>query len=1051
MVVYTNNRASPKRKTADHSERTAQQVADTNAALQMFTSRRRSSWMQNPSSSMSPREGAMGNTAERASRGNSATPQDDVQNNNNNMNGTANGTNQQTERTTRPANVQWRTFPALDTNSNAERPSDSGHLVDYVSPCDLQMPTPFTTAAAPLSRTPSEGVSRPVLPSPALSDDNTNPHVNAIVIPDEQYAPFPPNEPTERPRGRPRKYPRLSVVSNGSMPSPGRQPSGNTARNSPSEQSPMQATVPNSAMQPPRNGHLNTPTSNLTPTAPRPQNFTNPAAQVPLPQQSAPPGVAQTPQVVQSASGLYDGPRMKQSLDDAFCGSNQSMNNLDKGRKQLLLEAVQKEDFFYLVLHQMFCLHSCQHVVLPPQLSHIPPASWSVLESLLCSNQAVTPQILRWFSEFPASLQMICTSDDAPEFAKQVKRIEIFLQGLPQRWNGLINTCQFRAAPPLTQELVENLHLTSPVLQTTTFRAIARLFWGEYDTYGSRILESLHRIDQQTYTDQHWRRTDAEKGMALGVLAHLFKTWTVWCGTAGNSPDAFEAPAECNYFHTPTSNVMRPAVVNIDPRMSAMQQQRLMETNDRVQAQQHTALPGLTHPLQRKLNSQAGIQGQGASPRPPSFSQQQNAHQNRPPSNGSMAPQQYLARPAGLPAVPGVAQPNRLLPPAGAQARPLPVHPDTVRVSLHQAHLRSPVPASKKLAPGEQPLYRHVVGYALPPTALDKSCHAQCITISISKASMERIPATTPDTTPGGPGFRLLNESSHLYRLRCSRMPPGAGFQTENSWVTADNIWPDVLTFQMNAHFLEARRKLHHGRYLPINLTPYLQVGENTLSAFTLPTRTDASTYALAIEIIGVTSHASILTNTPTISAETSLAAITRSLANSSSTEDPDDDIGITSSSLTIPLFDPFRADRICDIPVRGSACLHRDCFDLETFLSQCAREHPGYPSVPDCWRCPICKGDVRPQTLLKDGFLMLVREELAAKGLLDTRAIVVQPDGSWKPKPEELATGVRSASLEREEADAAAAAGGAESAVANRFSGVGKGKQRAIEVIELD
>lgn len=290
--------------------------------------------------------------------------------------------------------------------------------------------------------------------------------------------------------------------------------------------------------------------------------------------------------------------------------------------------------------------------------------------------------------------------------------------------------------------------------------------------------------------------------------------------------------------------------------------------------------------------------------------------------------------------------------------------------------------------------------------------------------------------------MRLLNQSSHLYRLRCSKLPPGTGFQTENAWVTADNVWPDYLTFQLNGHFLEERRKLHHGRYLPIDLSPHLRAGDNTLNAFSLPHHNDQSNYAIAIEIIGITTHAAILSQTPTLLCSDSLTAIQNSLSSApdGGQADDDDDIGITSSTLTIPLFDPFRADRICDVPVRGTACPHRECFDLETFLSQCKRDEPGYPSVADCWRCPICKGDVRPQTLVKDGFLMQVREELEGRGLLGTRAIVVQPDGSWKPKAEEKVTGVRSASLEREEAakDAMDAAGG-------------KGKQRAIEVIELD
>ncbi len=61
-------------------------------------------------------------------------------------------------------------------------------------------------------------------------------------------------------------------------------------------------------------------------------------------------------------------------------------------------------------------------------------------------------------------------------------------------------------------------------------------------------------------------------------------------------------------------------------------------------------------------------------------------------------------------------------------------------------------------------------------------------------------------------------------------------------------------------------------------------------------------------------------------------------------------------------------------------------------------------------------RGDARPQTLLVDGFIVHVRKELLEKSLTATRAIVVEEDGLWKAKEEEK-TGVRSDSLEREEA----------------------------------
>ena len=71
---------------------------------------------------------------------------------------------------------------------------------------------------------------------------------------------------------------------------------------------------------------------------------------------------------------------------------------------------------------------------------------------------------------------------------------------------------------------------------------------------------------------------------------------------------------------------------------------------------------------------------------------------------------------------------------------------------------------------------------------------------------------------------------------------------------------------------------------------------------------------------------------------------------------------------------------------------------------------------------------------MIEDGFLVDVRRVLEKEGKLDTRAIVVEADGRWRIKAEEK-TGVRSASLEREES------------VANRV----KAKKPMPVVIELD
>jgi hypothetical protein len=753
---------------------------------------------------------------------------------------------------------------------------------------------------------------------------------------------------------------------------------------------------------------------------------------------------------------------MQQRLDEYFKPRDQILNPIDQGRRILLQEAIRKDDFFYLILSQVFCLYTCDRQLMPKQLGRVEPSSWTYLERLLCSNKAMSPLVVTWFASFPAPVHIVFASGECQFYLNQLVIIESFLQELPRRWDAMIEASKRMLAPPLTQDMVEELYLISPIVQTTAFRAIARIFWnGGEDNPGLRFLEILHKVDQETYTFRHWRRSKSEKEAAHGMYAYVHNVWQQSCMLPGVSATEFVLPRARDFFEQTPPSMQQALNANANGQFNRgdAQQLQLMEMNSRILAQRQP-VPGLSADQSRTLLQSSNHPGaqQGLPPNPLQHLQYQpmQLHPGRLinppiiPSNGNAArplpnmPQMS----AHQPQIHATKYSSRLFPPANAPARPLPVQPDTPRVSLHQAHLRSPIPGNRQLVAGAPPLYRHVTGYALRPTQVDRSLCAQSITLSVSQAELDNVPITSPGLLPGEPGIRTLQEGSFLYRLRCCKMPLGKGFDTEASWTTAITTWPDIFTFKLNDTFLEPRRKLHHGRCLPVDLTSLLRAGDNTLSVYTIPTPSETSSYVVAIEQVGVSSHNTIVSGITPISAADSLTAIKRSLE---SPPDEDDDIAMTSSTLTIPLFEPYRNDRICVTPVRGSACLHRECFDLETFLSQCKREEPGYPCVPDCWRCPICKGDVRPQTLVKDGFLMQVKEELAQKNLLDTRAIIVEENGSWKPRVEAQPSGVRSASLEVEEAAAASAAMAAASNSRTPFIPGAQGKQKVVEVIELD
>jgi hypothetical protein len=181
------------------------------------------------------------------------------------------------------------------------------------------------------------------------------------------------------------------------------------------------------------------------------------------------------------------------------------------------------------------------------------------------------------------------------------------------------------------------------------------------------------------------------------------------------------------------------------------------------------------------------------------------------------------------------------------------------------------------------------------------------------------------------------------------------------------------------------------------------RAGLNALEVAVMSSTNDTKhhDYLLAIEYLGALSNAKIKQRCQeqAVSAAQTISDIKRKL--SSSIIDDDDDMVVVESTLTINLRDPYSASKMCDTPVRGRACLHNECFDLDTFLQTRKRKGQDVTSA-DQWHCPICKADARPHTLLIDEFLVKVREELARRGLLDTRAIEVDKEGRWRPKVEE-------------------------------------------------
>jgi hypothetical protein len=345
--------------------------------------------------------------------------------------------------------------------------------------------------------------------------------------------------------------------------------------------------------------------------------------------------------------------------------------------------------------------------------------------------------------------------------------------------------------------------------------------------------------------------------------------------------------------------------------------------------------------------------------------------------------------------------PPRLFFPGPNPSVPQPANPDFRKSALHQAHMRSPVlvPKMPETSAPVVPIdhYRRVVGFALPPYRLAaKPVHE--IPFQLPAQAIGRL-LKVKLSTNGDPPLGEVDVNSITLRLRCCEVAPSQPLPTENRWVLTDGSWPVQAYFTVNQSPLEPRRKLHHGKNLPIDITHCVSADSNKLVVRINRSKYDKSpfNYAVAIEVVGFATRDSIreVCMKRLVPCEQILASIKKSLIS-------DDDELIMQSHLTLQLYEPFSNARIFDIPVRSQDCLHKQAFDLDVFLEtrleQQSQPLRGRLSKVDAWRCPICKADSRPQKLVVDGFLMAVRESLAAKNMLKTRAINVESDGSWTP-----------------------------------------------------
>ena len=822
---------------------------------------------------------------------------------------------------------------------------------------------------------------------------------------------------------------------------------------------------------------------------------------------------------------------------------NRTGSHVERPRLELLREACENSDHFYLILHQLFCFN---HQIRKSHgqvssLNEMHKRGLDVVSFLLVSNDEMVNDAVEWFSGFPLPWEKL------PLTSAHAKVLRC-LEKMANSWNELRFQCRKRKHPPLVDELVVLFNVESFLFQQIIFRAILRYIWSnktnvcncfliaegvfnkDYKSVMDRLLSSKTTIEfakiyqqavikeYQQVLESHERHILAGSTMSIAApvqqrrhsrLApaknrlngrdksqHEYNNngqspLTLDLHTAqrnslpvasGPAPivaqenqasrhgslasqsqalpsNSFSSPQTGNFTLSPTT-FLTPfspeGSIDIPWQPSSHQQQRERRTSSTAGTFQKASAS--TTPTQRAPHVvPSNVPGNLPMHQ---FQQtivphQQSSHQipSSTSANPGVHPQPEVRRSLSnrasetamtilsphasihpSPSLPTYANPT----PFVRSYPPLPAHPNPATSALHQAHLRSPTLSHLDLnkKPNSTAKYYRIIKHVnMPPEELDCNNRHVNWDFSVTKELIDWFANDAP-ASYGAPPTRTIMPGSWLCRIRCISLKDKSQMPSQSEWVVSDNVWPGSTAIVLNGIALDIRKKTHHGKDLPIDVTRYIRTGQNSISTAVIGFENGSTNrYAIGVEFIQVIDEQQFKDEIKTLPR---VEARNRILDESKNT---DPDIEIMQSQKVLDLTDPFTA-RIFDVPVRGINCHHNQCFDRDTFLQTRTAKAPGEACGPDEFRCPICGQDARPQSLMIDAFFLVVRMALQAKDRLDVKAITLRESGDWDIKEEEEANGESGDGTGRRSAGPARA----------RTSSVSGAKQSAArEVIEID
>ncbi|KAJ5774316.1 Zinc finger MIZ-type [Penicillium paradoxum] len=786
--------------------------------------------------------------------------------------------------------------------------------------------------------------------------------------------------------------------------------------------------------------------------------------------------------------------------------------SIARPRIDLLHQAINRRDSFYLVMHQLYCRLSID----PNTLGQIraPEAGMKLLVPLLEDNGKMHKAATVAFAQFPAPSHHLMQSK---WYLQVLTTVPEFLSRLASEWQGIWLQAPH---PPLVANLWAKLALPSPILMSVMFMCVARrlhhetyikplleLFWQDVESF-KRCKDAgipdttqqalnwnfiqeylkfprLSGSSSQTLSSPHPAHPRQSESMPQSTLATSSPNPRP--SIAGNQPiNVPPTPAASyrNYMpNAPQGQVAGPVAVayqdsvpapqlqnpsqyrqynpilhghgqdhgqdqgqwhQIHPQMQQMQQIHPMQPMrgqlalgqvhpsrihhipqfpQEQRMQRQPVMPTLSTPHNPPLQSIAVNSAQsaqsihGSSPMSTSvvttplsaapISNHMVQHLIPQRSSNSLNRQHSLAsQPSAFPVVHAPPQipnfqnlPHSPLLPAPGWRAPITVNPVPMRLGLHLADLRDPM---KKLVKHDSDgkemsteLFSYLDSFIVQPTIIKPDQPIYTWAFPLTSDECEKFPSIVQGKE-GRCSVWTFKPGCRTYRLRCIRVPGTPATVNDRTWSVMATFWPSVFYVTVNDKELYVRRKVHNGKDLPLDITEYLRSGENNVRVDFILGQDECKSlkYVFAVEAMEVAEFDQVLSLVQSIPAAKSRADIQKRLSPVTN----DDELAVVTDNLTIGLVDPFMA-RIFDIPVRSRNCGHPECFDRDTYIRTRQSESGPTPMI-DNWRCPICKTDARPQSLVVDQFLAEVHAELARTNRLDmAKAIQIKADGTWTLK----------------------------------------------------